>query len=286
MADSTSARLLLRLMATGEQNNVWGGYTNTSLQTIGRAAKGYQTVALTGDKTVTHTNYSASNEGVVAYLKFTGTLSSAATVTMPTTETVLDVYNVTGQALTIKTSAGTGTSIPNGTFMRIACDGTNFLNISTSNLPTAATVSGSITVAGQVKGLASGTAATDALTKTQIETAIANASTTGSGLVFNSASDTTSSYLNTKLLVGDGLSKATNNAGANETLTLTSSVTLDGKAKVSTNDTTPNFLENKIVAGSNITVATLNDGGNETVQITATVPATIEEHALSYAMSL
>ena len=62
---------------------------------------------------------------------------------------------------------------------------------------------------------------------------------------------------------------------------------MDGKAKVSTNDTTPNFLENKIVAGSNITVATLNDGGNETVQITGSaVPTTIEEHALSYAMSL
>ena len=284
MADSTSARLLLRLMATGEQNNVWGGYTNTSLQTIGRAAKGYQTVALTADKTVTHTNYSASNEGVVAYLKFTGTLSSPATVTMPSTETVVDVYNVTGQALTIKTSGGTGPSIPNGTFMRIACDGTNFLNISTSNLPTAATVSGSITVAGQVKGLASGTAATDALTKTQIETAIANASTTGSGLVFNSASDTTSSYLNTKLLVGDGLSKATNNAGANETLTLTNSGF--GKSLVSSNDTTAGFLNGKLVAGTNVTLTENNNGGNETLTIATTSSTAIEEQALSYAMSL
>ena len=61
---------------------------------------------------------------------------------------------------------------------------------------------------------------------------------------------------------------------------------MDYKGKVSSNDTTANFLENKIVAGSNITVTTLNDGSNETLQITATVPATIEEHALSYAMSL
>jgi len=286
MADSTSTRLLLRLMATGEQNNLWGGYTNTSLQTIGRAAKGYQSIALTGDKTITHTNYSASNEGVVAFIKFTGTLSSAASVTFPSTETVFDVWNAAGQAVTVKTSSGSGVAIPNGTRIRLACDGSDFVNTSSSNIPSATTIAGQVTVSGQVKGLSSGTDSTDALTKAQIEAAIAAASVSGSNLVLNSATDTTPSYLNTKLLVGAGLSKTTNNGGGNETLTLASTVTLDGKAKVSSNDTTPGFLNGKLVGGTNITLVESSDGGDERLTVNASVDADIEQAAIAVAMSI
>ena len=286
MADSTSTRLLLRLMATGEQNNLWGGYTNTSLQTIGRAAKGYQSIALTGDKTITHTNYSASNEGVVAFIKFTGTLSSAASVTFPSTETVLDIWNAAGQAVTVKTSSGSGVAIPNGTRIRLACDGSDFVNTSSSNIPSATTIAGQVTVSGQVKGLSSGTDSTDALTKAQIEAAIAAASVSGSNLVLNSATDTTPSYLNTKLLVGTGLSKTTNSAGANETLTLASTVTLDGKAKVSSNDSTPGFLNGKLVGGTNITLVESSDGGDERLTVNASVDADIEQAAIAVAMSI
>ena len=286
MADSTSTRLLLRLMATGEQNNLWGGYTNTSLQTIGRAAKGYQSIALTGDKTITHTNYSASNEGVVAFIKFTGTLSSAASVTFPSTETVFDIWNAAGQAVTVKTSSGSGVAIPNGTRIRLACDGSDFVNTSSSNIPSATTIAGQVTVSGQVKGLSSGTDSTDALTKAQIEAAIAAASVSGSNLVLNSATDTTPSYLNTKLLVGTGLSKTTNSAGANETLTLASTVTLDGKAKVSSNDSTPGFLNGKLVGGTNITLVESSDGGDERLTVNARVDADIEQAAIAVAMSI
>ena len=286
MPDSTSTRLLLRLMATGEQNNLWGGYTNTSLQTIGRAAKGYQSIALTGDKTITHTNYSASNEGVVAFIKFTGTLSSAASVTFPSTETVLDIWNAAGQIVTVKTSSGSGVAIPNNTRIRLACDGSDFINTSSSNIPTATTIAGQVTVSGQVKGLSSGTDSTDALTKAQIEAAIAAASVSGSNLVLNSATDTTPSYLNTKLLVGTGLSKTTNSAGANETLTLASTVTLDGKAKVSSNDTTPGFLNGKLVGGTNITLVESSDGGDERLTVNASVDADIEQAAIAVAMSI
>tara|TARA_R110002020_G_scaffold1715_6_gene7842 strand:- start:648 stop:1469 length:822 start_codon:yes stop_codon:yes gene_type:complete len=273
-------------MATGEQNNLWGGYTNTSLQTIGRAAKGYQSIALTSDKTITHANYSASNEGVVAFIKFTGTLSSAASVTFPSTETVLDIWNAAGQIVTVKTSSGSGVAIPNNTRIRVACDGSDFINTSSSNIPTATTIAGQVTVSGQVKGLSSGTDSTDALTKAQIEAAIAAASVSGSNLVLNSATDTTPSYLNTKLLVGTGLSKTTNSAGANETLTLASTVTLDGKAKVSTNDTTPGFLNGKLVGGTNITLVESSDGGDERLTVNASVDADIEQAAIAVAMSI
>jgi len=286
MADSTSTRLLLRLMATGEQNNLWGGYTNTSLQTIGRAAKGYQSIALTGDKTITHTNYSASNEGMVAFIKFTGTLSSAANVVFPSTETVLDIWNAAGQSVTVKTSSGSGVAIPNGTRIRLACDGSDFVNTSSSNIPSATTIAGQVTVSGQVKGLSSGTDSTDALTKAQIEAAIAAASVSGSNLVLNSATDTTPSYLNTKLLVGTGLSKTTNNGGGDETLTLASTVTLDGKAKVSSNDSTPGFLNGKLVGGTNITLVESSDGGDERLTVNASVDADIEQAAIAVAMSI
>ena len=284
MADSTSTRLLLRLMATGEQNNLWGGYTNTSLQTIGRAAKGYQSIALTGDKTITHTNYSAANEGMVAYIKFTGTLSSAASVTFPSTETVLDIWNTSGQTVTVKTAAGSGVAVPNNTQIRVACDASDFVNVSSSNINAATTIAGKLTVSGQVKGLANGTDATDALNKTQIEALIEAASVAGSNLVLNSATDTTPSYLNTKLLVSTGLSKATNNGGANETLTLTN--TGYGKAMVSANDTTPGYLNGKLVGGTNITLVESSDGGDERLTVNASVDADIEQAAITVAMSI
>lgn len=72
MTDTPSSILLLRLQSVGSNTNLWGGYLNTGLQTLERAAKGYQALAVTGDATVSWTNYSASNDGAVASLNGLG----------------------------------------------------------------------------------------------------------------------------------------------------------------------------------------------------------------------
>jgi hypothetical protein len=48
MADTPSSILLLRLQSIGSNTNLWGGYLNAALQTLERASKGYQALAVTG----------------------------------------------------------------------------------------------------------------------------------------------------------------------------------------------------------------------------------------------
>src|SRR4051812_41031228 len=114
MTDTPSSILLLRLQSVGSNTNLWGGYLNTALATLERAAKGAQTLAVTGDATVSWSNYAATNDGAVAFLKLTGSLSSAAALTFPGYQHYLSVWNATGNAVTIKCSGGTGVTLQNG----------------------------------------------------------------------------------------------------------------------------------------------------------------------------
>ena len=85
-----------------------------------------------------------------------------------------------------------------------------------------------------------------------------------------SAADTTTDYLNSKIVAGAGISKTILNPGANETLSIACTITdTDIKAKVSANDTTTDYLNSKIVAGAGISKTILNPGANETLQISA-----------------
>lgn len=122
MTDTPSSILLLRLQSVGSNTNLWGGYLNTGLQTLERASKGYQALAVTGDATISWTNYSASNDGAVGSLKLTGSLSSAATLTFPGYQHFLYVWNATGAAITIKCSGGTGVTLQNGDRALLYCE--------------------------------------------------------------------------------------------------------------------------------------------------------------------
>jgi hypothetical protein len=85
------------------------------------------------------------------------------------------------------------------------------------------------------------------------------------------SADTTENYLNSKLVVGTGLTKSTLNPGANEQIQIVNSIALDHKAKTTVADTTPNFLDSKIVVGIGLTKTVLNPGANETVQLSNSV---------------
>jgi len=87
-----------------------------------------------------------------------------------------------------------------------------------------------------------------------------------------SAADTTTDFLNNKIVVGTGISKTILNPGANETLSLQCTITdTDVKAKVSAADTTTDFLNNKIVVGTGISKTILNPGANETLSLACTI---------------
>ena len=290
MADSATTRNRLRKQSLGSNVNTWGDTKlNEVLDCVDQITDGVETINLTGDYTLTTSNYTVSDQAKQRVLLFTGSLSSSANVVVPSSEKHFIIYNASGANIVPKTSSGTGPTIPTGFYTTVYCDGSNvysrpfFVN-------GAMQTSGAVTVGGKILNLTTGTLDSDAVNKGQMDTAIAaSTSSSTAGTVKVTSSDTTNRFLGGgggALQAGTGITLTVGSAGADETLTVASSVTLAYKGKVSSNDTTANFLENKIVAGSNVTVTTLNDGSNETLSIAATVPATIEEHALSYAMSL
>ncbi len=204
MADTPSSILLLRLQSTGSNVNLWGGYINTALSTLERASKGYEALAVTGDATVTWTNYSATNSGAVARLKLTGTLAASATLTFPAYQNFVSVDNAAGAQVTIKCSGGTGVAIANGAKALLYCDGVDYYNAGSTLGPT-------------------GTQSTATYAYAQwgaVQTAIATASLPATaGTVLISAVDTTAGYVGAKIVEGTGIDLTDSGAG-NSTLTI------------------------------------------------------------------
>ena len=129
MASTYSDRLKLELMETGANANTWGNNTNNNLQTVDAFSAGYLSKNVGGSSNVTLTtaNASATAESSNKVLEFTGTLTGNITVFVPQVENNYLVYNNTSGSYTLDVAAtgGTGTSIDQGTYEWIYCDGTN-----------------------------------------------------------------------------------------------------------------------------------------------------------------
>jgi len=84
-----------------------------------------------------------------------------------------------------------------------------------------------------------------------------------------SSNDTTSGYLNGKLVAGDGIEFTEQGDGGDETLEIkaTGGASEDEKVAVSANDTTPGYLDSKLAPGDYVALTEQNDGGNESVLI-------------------
>ena len=136
MPSTYTPSLKLVLQATGENSGNWGSLTNsdfTSLVDI--AVAGYESISMTdADRTLTNGDGSAANEARYAFINMTGTLTAAKNVIVPTASKLYFFKNSTtgGFALTVKTTAGTGISVPNGKVMVLMCDGTNVIDAVTS----------------------------------------------------------------------------------------------------------------------------------------------------------
>lgn len=218
MVDTATSRYGARKQSLGSNVNTWGDTNlNDVLDLFDRGSKGYEAITMTGDTTVTWTNYATTNQGQVQTLKLNGSLSSAANFIIPSREWAFTVINNTGVTVTVKTSAGTGVAIPTSYQADVYCDATNV-------------VAGATFFNGVVRG-STAVASNDLTTLTQVSALIAASTTsTTPGTVKITASDTTAKYLQSTVTVQissatttqlSGLSSlqiALLNAGGNEQL--------------------------------------------------------------------
>ena len=120
--------LRLKEIATGDESGSWGNSTNTNLELIGEAL-GFGTEAITTNAD-THTTTVAdgsTDPGRAMYLKYTGTLDSACTITIgPNTISRMQfIENGTTGSQNIIISQGTGANvtIPAGDTKAVYLDG-------------------------------------------------------------------------------------------------------------------------------------------------------------------
>jgi hypothetical protein len=139
MASSYSTDLKLELMVTGENAGTWGQKTNNNLELIQQAIAGYEAVALSDGGTVALAMSDAAESNARnMVLKFTGTLTTASTVTIPDGIEkfyIIDLSAVVGVTnLTIKTVSGTGFTAGEAAIVAAYSDGTNLNEIALNTL--------------------------------------------------------------------------------------------------------------------------------------------------------
>jgi hypothetical protein len=128
MASTYVNDLRLNEMATGDASGTWGTVTNTNLELIGEAL-GFGTEAITtnADTHTTTVADGATDPGRAMYLKYTGTLDSACTITIaPNTMSRMQfIENGTSGSQNIIISQGSGANItiPAGDTKAVYLDG-------------------------------------------------------------------------------------------------------------------------------------------------------------------
>ncbi len=159
MPSTYSGSLRLELIGDGEQGGTWGQTTNKNLGTLlEQAVAGFSSVA--HDDSVSYTltvQNGLSDQSRPAMLAITGTLTAARNVVCPSVSKQYVVKNSTtgGFAITFKTAAGSGVSIPNGRTCYVWCDGTN---VNAQDYLTGVTLNGTPTLTGATTGTTVGAA--------------------------------------------------------------------------------------------------------------------------------
>jgi len=160
-----STNLKIELIGTGEQTGTWGATTNDNFANVFEQAivgRGNPVFVTDANLTLTYTDSVASQTARNLYLNVTSTVSGGLTATrdliVPTINKTYVVENNTtgGRSIVVKTSAGTGITVPNGRRVALYVDGTNvvgafdYLNSLTlgTALPIASGGTGATTVAG------------------------------------------------------------------------------------------------------------------------------------------
>lgn len=129
---STYSDLKIELIGNGEQSGTWGTTTNTNLGTaieeaiVGRATANFTTDA---DLTISLTDTNATQVARHYILNVTSgvSLSTTRNLIVPTIDKPYIIENNTtgSQSIVVKTSAGTGVTVPNGARVMVYANSTN-----------------------------------------------------------------------------------------------------------------------------------------------------------------
>jgi hypothetical protein len=255
MPSSYTSSLRLTLQVTGENSGTWGNIVNNGVTSLVDAS-------VAGTATVVHNdtaNYTlstangATDEARQMFLNITGTLTAARNVVCPTASKLYFLRNNTtgGFAVTLKTSGGTGISVPNGKYAALYCDGTNVVDAfdfnSTLIANTATNLAGGATGSIPYQSAASTTAMLAAGTNGQVLTLAGGVPTwaASTGGVTSFSAGTT------------GLTPSTGTTGA---ITLAGTLDVDNGGTGQTSYTDGQLLIGNTTGGNTLTKSTLTAG--------------------------
>ena len=124
---STFSPLKFELIGTGEQDGTWGDTTNTNIGTaIEQAITGSGDITFaSSDVTLTLSNTNASQIARNLRLVCVGVSGGARQLIVPSIEKQYIVQNDLADAVTIRTSAGTGVAVPAGKTTVVFNNGTD-----------------------------------------------------------------------------------------------------------------------------------------------------------------
>lgn len=136
MASTYSSNLKIELIGTGEQSGTWGATTNNNFSNVfEEAIVGYGNPEYPSDAnltlTLTDSVSTQTARNLVLNVTSSGSLTATRELVVPTIEKQYIVQNNTtgGQSITVKTSAGTGITVPNGRKAHLYVNGTNVIQM-------------------------------------------------------------------------------------------------------------------------------------------------------------
>ena len=255
---STYSTLKFELITTGEQNGTWGTTTNTNLGTaIEEAIVGRANAQFTSDAdltlTLSDTNATQVARNYILNVTSVVSLSTTRNLIVPTINKPYIVENNTSgsQSIVVKTSAGSGITVPNGKKAMVYANGTNVvaddyspdLTVNTFTANSTATFNGNVAL---------GDAGTDTTTvNSQLS---ANGSVGTSGQVLASRGSNLSPQWTT--LSANSISQGDSNVTVTDAGTGAITLTTDGVTRVTINNNSGSGGTLKTNAYRDVTIST------------------------------